>query len=284
MTLTLFSVKGCLRCRIVKRFLNDAGSKFQEHDALGHGRAVFKAFYQQHRSEIHRSAMGIEFPIMRDEKTVRQGLPMVLAHLMSGSTLTGFLGRGSLRGSWVDGIHISGGNPNHGARLLELLAYLKARALQIRVDTNGLNLPLLKEVLAKGLADRVIMEVKGPLNLYSTILQCEVDHEEIMESIALVSRFNDYHFFTEIRPIDRGQRDVGPLRYLTPEEIAETALLIKMAAGDSRQPYRLYAFDPQQADSERLQACEALASKALFKYRTMARKHQFKTEIVSTAD
>lgn len=281
MALTLFTVEGCLRCKIVKQFLKTAGTGYQEYDALGGGREDFNAFYRRHRSEIHRGPLGVEFPIVWDQKVVRQGLPMVLAHVKSGSALSGFFRPGSLQGPWVDGIQISGGDPDHGAKLLELLAYLKGQALKIQVETNGLNVDLLKAVIAGGLADRVIMAVKGPLNLYASILQRAVDPEEITESINVVSQCKDYQFITEIAPIYRGKSSPGQLSYLTQTEIAETARLIKASAGDSRQPYRLSAFDPEAAEDERLRQCEPLAPDLLFRYRSMARKHQFKTEIAA---
>ena len=51
------------------------------------------------------------------------------------------------------------------------------------------------------------------------------------------------------------------------------------ATGDNRQPYRLRFFDPKDADDERLRTCDALTPGERFKYRTQARKYQFKTEI-----
>jgi len=69
--------------------------------------------------------------------------------------------------------------------------------------------------------------------------------------------------------------------YITPEEIAEVAHLIEVSAGDNIQPYKLKRFDPRDAEDDGLQECEPLAKHDLFKYRTMARRHQFKTEIVN---
>ena len=107
-----------------------------------------------------------------------------------------------------------------------------------------------------------------------------VDPQEIKRSIALVSQCDDYYFYTTIAPIVREKGDHEQFSYITPEEIAEAVLLIEEAAGDNRQPYKLKTFDPRTADDPRLKGCEALARNDLFKYRTMARKHQFKTELI----
>jgi pyruvate formate lyase activating enzyme len=278
MPITIYSAKGCLRCKIVKQFLNDRGRTYRDFDALGEGRADFRAFYQDNREKIHRGPDGVEFPIFCDGDIIRQGLPMVLAHLIAGPALNDFFKHGLLHGQWVDGIQISGGDPAHGAEFLNVLFHLKQQRLKLQIDTNGVNAPLLEQVLERNLADRVIMEVKGPLKLYNSLLSQPVDPQEIKRSIALVSKCDDYCFYTSIAPIIREKGELGQLSYITPQEIAEAALLIKEAAGDSRQPYRLRAFDPRTADDTKLRGCEALAKNELFKYRTMARKHQFKTE------
>ena len=280
MPITIYSAKGCLRCKIVKQFLNDGDRTYQDFDALGEGRADFRAFYQNNREKIYRGQDGVEFPIFSDGKIVRQGLPMVLAHLIAGLALNGFFKHGLLHGQWVDGIHISGGDPAHGEEFLDFLLYLKQQRLKLQIETNGVNAPLLEQVLEGDLADRVIMEVKGPLALYDSILQQPIDSQEIKRSIALISQCDDYYFYTTIAPIIREKGDLEQSSYITPEEIAGAALLIKEAAGDNRQPYRLRAFDPRTETDPRLQGFEALAKNELFKYRTMARKHQFKTELI----
>ena len=280
MAITIYSVKGCLRCKIVKQLLNDSGRTYQDHDALDAGRESFRVFYQNNRQSIHRGPDGVEFPILCDGEAIRQGLPMAVAHLIAGSDLSGFFKHGLLHGQWLDGIHVSGGDPAHGREFLDVLLFLKQQKLKLQVDTNGLNAALLEQVIERGLADRVIMEVKGPLELYDSLLQQPVDPAEIRKSIARVSRCEDYYFYSTIAPIIRPKDDLAQFSYITPEEIAGAAHLIKTAAGDNRQPYKLKAFDPRAAEDPRLLKLEPLAKNELFKYRTMARKHQFKTELI----
>jgi len=280
MPITIYSAPGCLRCKIAKQFLDENGRTYQDVDALGEGRKTFSDFYRDRRDQIRRGPDGMEFPIFSDGDTVRQGLPMVLAHLIAGPALQGFFKPGLLHGRWVDGIHISGGDPAHGETLLEVLALLKKQQLKLQIETNGVNASLLEQVLDRGLADRVIMEVIGSLKLYDLLLVQAADPREIKRSIARISRCDDYFFYTTIAPLVRENDEIKALSYITPEEIADAARLIKEAAGDSRQPYRLKAFDPRTSDDPRLRDCEALAKNELFRYRTMARKHQFKTELI----
>ena len=83
MPITIYSAKGCLRCKIVKQFLNDSDRTYEDVDALDEGRETFRTFYQNHRKQIYRGPDGVEFPIFNDGETVRQGLPVVLAHLIA---------------------------------------------------------------------------------------------------------------------------------------------------------------------------------------------------------
>ena len=80
--------------------------------------------------------------------------------------------------------------------------------------------------------------------------------------------------------IVRQPGDPPEIGFTTPEEAAQAAQLIETATGDNRQPYGLRFLDPKIADDERLRTCEALTQSTLFQYRTQARKHQFKTEVL----
>lgn len=279
MSITIFSATGCVRCKVVRRFLEARGSDFQDHDALLEGREGFKRFYQNNRGFIHRGPEGIEFPVYFDGEVIRQGLAPVLGHLFGGAALKGFFKPAMLHGEWVDGIVISGGDPAGGEQFLEVVRYLKKEGFKLQMETNGLNADLLQVILERRLADRIVMDVKGPLSLYGLILQKPVDPEEIKRSVALVATCGDYRFVTTIAPIFREAGDPAKITYITPEEVAETAHLIKAVTGNHRQPYFLRVFDPKLADDEQLKTAEALPQNAIYLYRTQASRHQVKTEI-----
>ncbi|MBW2427753.1 MAG: hypothetical protein JRF56_02260 [Deltaproteobacteria bacterium] len=281
MSITLYSAAGCVRCKIANQFLKERSLKYQDHDALGEGKEAFRSFYQNNRQKIYRGPAGVEFPIYYDGEVIRQGLPAVVAHLVAGPALNGFFKPGKRHGQWLDGIHISDGDPIYGADLLEVLNHLKIRNFKIQIDTYGVNADLLESVLKRKLADCVIMEVKGPLELYESILPQPVDPAEIEKSIALVSNCHDYRFMTTIAPIVRDETDPAQISYITFSEVAEAAKLVKQATGDNRQPYFLRLFDPKTASDERLRALDALNRNTLLRYRSKARKHQFKAEILN---
>ena len=75
MPITIYSAPGCLRCKIVKQFIDNSDRGYQDVDALGEGRKAFSNFYRDHRDQIYRGPEGVEFPIFSEGETVRQGLP-----------------------------------------------------------------------------------------------------------------------------------------------------------------------------------------------------------------
>jgi pyruvate-formate lyase-activating enzyme/glutaredoxin len=281
MPLTVFSAPGCVRCKIIKQALADRGLAFEDHNALGDGREAFKVFYQQNRANIYRSPEGVEFPVYYDGEVIIQGIGPVFAHLAAGPALKGFFKPGVLHGQWVDGIDVSSGDPGRSVEFLGVLGYLKKQRFKLQLETNGINAELLEETLRRKLVDRIIMHLKGPLEVYPKILGRAVDPKEIKKSISLVASCEDYQFVTTIMPIVRdAEEDPAGISYITPEEVAETAHLIQRVTGDNRQPYFLSLFDPKSTEDERLKGAEALPQNAVFPYRTHARRFQVKTEIL----
>jgi hypothetical protein len=82
-----------------------------------------------------------------------------------------------------------------------------------------------------------------------------------------------------VAPVVRQEEGTQRIRYLTPEEIAETAKLIQEVTGSNKQPYLLRLFDPGTASDQRMKSVEKMPPNALFPYRSAARRHQVLTEI-----
>jgi len=67
----------------------------------------------------------------------------------------------------LDGVAITGGEPLLHADMPELLEQIKAIGYRIKLDTNGSNPKLLKEIVEAGLVDRVAMDIKNSPELYA---------------------------------------------------------------------------------------------------------------------
>ena len=272
----IYTATGCARCKITKRFMQENNIGYKEYDIKADGQEVFAEFYRANRSMIYRGKDGVEFPVFTDGDVIRQGVGAVIAHLIAGDKLTGFIEKSSLHGEWIDGFNVAGGDPQNGEGLLKVLAYLKKNNLKIQLSTDGRNAAVLESVLDQNLADRVVASIKGPANLYGALTGTAIDESELADTIALASRFPEYQFYTTIAPLEQDDSSVA---YLTPEEIGETARQIEAATGSKKHPYTLRIFSSQQEEDDRFKSIEPLADSALFKYRTAARRYMVMTEI-----
>jgi glutaredoxin len=241
---TMYTATGCSRCKIAKKFMDEHAIPFQELDIKAEGKDPFGQFYRNNRSAVFRGKEGIEFPIFTDDVTIRQGVGVVLAYLHAGTKLDGFIGRSELSHGWMDGIHVSEGDPSLADDLITVLSYIKRNGLNLQLDTDGRNASVLEKLLEHKLGDRLVMDVKGPLT-----------------------------------PVVRQEEGTQTIRYLTTGEIEETAKLIQEVTGTNKQPYLLRLFDPSTASDQRLKSVEKIPPNALFSYRLAARRHQVLTEI-----
>ena len=276
MSFTLFSTEGCARCKILKARMAELGIAYDEHDFKGAGKDVFQQFYVANRKAVYRGPEGIEFPVLTDGTVIKQGVGTALAYLEGGAAMDGFFRIGVMRKEWLDGINVSAGDPAQGENFLAVLRYLKKNAMKTLVETNGRNADLLEKVLAEKLADKVIMNVPGPLPMYSALAGMLVSHQEVERSIAMVAKLTDYQFQTTVVPV---LRSPGEVTYLTPAEIGETAKLIEAASGSKKQPYLIKFYRHSASDAPELKDLEPMAASMLFPYRTAARAYQVAVEI-----
>jgi len=275
---TIFTATGCSRCKIAKKFMDEHAIPFQELDIKAEGKDPFGQFYRNNRSSVYRGKEGIEFPVFTDGTVIRQGVGVVIAFLHAGTKLDSFIGRSELSHGWMDGIHVSEGDPALTDDLVRVLGYIRKNGINLQLDTDGRNAQVLDRLLAEKLGDRVLMDVRGPLSLYGRMLGREIDAEEVKKSIALVTRFPEYQFRTTVRPVARKEGD-PETGYLTPDEVAETAKLIQETTGSYKHPYVLRVFDAESFSDERLKSIGKLTSNDLLRHRSAARKFQVQTEI-----
>jgi pyruvate-formate lyase-activating enzyme/glutaredoxin len=276
---TIFTATGCSRCKIAKKFMDERGIAYQDLDIKSDGKDAFGQFYRTNRSSVYRGKEGIEFPVFTDGTVIRQGVGVIIAFLHAGKKLDSFIGRSELSHGWMDGIHVSEGDPAMTDDLVRVLAYIRKNGINLQLDTDGRNAQVLERLLAEKLGDKVLMEVKGPLSLYGRMLGREIDPAEVKKTMELVTRFPEYQFRTTVGPVVRKEGEPPGISYLTADEVEETAKLVQEATGSYKQPYVLRIFDPETASDERLKSVGKLSSNDLFRHRSAARKFQVQTEI-----
>lgn len=97
----------------------------------------------------------------------------------------------------LDGVAISGGEPTQQADLPDFIRRCKTMGFRIKLDTNGTNPEMLRELLDENLLDFVAMDIKGPLEKYSQIAARPVNLDAIQESIQLIKTI-DHEFRTTV--------------------------------------------------------------------------------------
>ncbi len=107
---------------------------------------------------------------------------------------------------FIDGVVITGGEPCLNDDLPELCREIKKIGFKVRIETNGTNPEMLKELLKGNFIDCIAMDIKTSFGKYKQIVDVNADIEKIKESIAIVREFPDYEFritmFPEIKKED----------------------------------------------------------------------------------
>ena len=103
------------------------------------------------------------------------------------------------RAGMLDGVAITGGEPLLHTDMPGFLEKIKNLGYKIKLDTNGSNPKLLKEIVNAGLVDRVATDIKNAPTEYDKTAGCSVDMEKIEESKDfLLTGTCDYEFRTTV--------------------------------------------------------------------------------------
>lgn len=101
----------------------------------------------------------------------------------------------------LDGVVVSGGEPTLQKDLPEFLEKIKKMKFKTKLDTNGSNPEMIKELVKKGLVDYFAMDIKAPLEDYEKVCNAKVDVKKIQESIELIKNSGiDYEFRSTVLP------------------------------------------------------------------------------------
>ena len=106
----------------------------------------------------------------------------------------------SLRKNLLNGVTISGGEPTLQKDLKEFITKIKEIGLEVKLDTNGINYNLLKELIEEKKIDYVAMDIKNSFSKYSkTCGIAKMNMDNILNSIELLKQKKvDYEFRTTV--------------------------------------------------------------------------------------
>ena len=116
--------------------------------------------------------------------------------------------------NWIDGVCFTGGEPTLHARLPLLLQEVKQKKFLVKLDTNGSNPQMLKNLIEGEEVDFVSMDVKAPLDpfRYSHSTGLPINLKPILESIEILKRGNvEYQFRMTVVPGLHREEDIKTL-------------------------------------------------------------------------
>ena len=95
----------------------------------------------------------------------------------------------------LDGVVISGGEPTLQPKLANWLKRIKTMGFRVKLDTNGSQPVILRQVLRCQLVDFIAMDIKAPAYAYDKLTGICAPADAVLESIKLVAHSGLPHQF-----------------------------------------------------------------------------------------
>lgn len=109
----------------------------------------------------------------------------------------------------IDGVVISGGEPTLHTDLPKFIKKIKKLGLLVKLDTNGTNYKMLKELYNDKLIDYVAMDLKAPFAKYEKVVGVKVNCNNIKKSVKMLLNSDlDYEFRTTLVPGLHYKKDI----------------------------------------------------------------------------
>lgn len=109
---------------------------------------------------------------------------------------------------WIERVVITGGEPTIHKGLRGAVEAFRRRGMKVKLDTNGSNPEVVRELVTDGLIDYVAMDVKGPLDTYERWCGTAVDKARIRQSIDFILEGRvDYEFRMTLVPFLHHEQD-----------------------------------------------------------------------------
>lgn len=267
MSITLYTAPNCLRCTIVKNFLEEQGQEYTAFD-FKEDKDIFNKFYRANRPAIYRNSEGVEFPIFDDGQVIKQGTGEILAYLLSGHVLEACVTRSDLLHGWISGLNVSACPAGQEENFLTLIQALAKGGLTVQLRSDGRRSDLLASVLEQGAVARMVLDIVAPAHMYPIVAGGALEFEDLKHSIILTQGHKDHVLRIFIQPYMGAD---GSLTRLTLDEAGEAAQMVLDACGNRMQPI----FVEASADSK----LEPLEYQALLPYRSKIRRALVKAEI-----
>ena len=119
----------------------------------------------------------------------------------------------------LDGVVITGGEPTLNNELPSFIKRIKDLGFLIKLDTNGTNPLMIKELLDDNLIDYIAMDIKNSFSNYNTVTNTSNNIDYIIKSIDIIKNSNiDHEFRTTVYNIHREEDLVEIAKYVSPSK------------------------------------------------------------------
>ncbi len=112
----------------------------------------------------------------------------------------------------LNAVVITGGEPTLHQDLPEFIIKIRKLGYKIKLDTNGTNPNMIKDLINRRLIDYIAMDIKGPLDKYEKVTGVKTDLMKIKESITIIMKSGlPYEFRTTVVPDLIGLKDIASI-------------------------------------------------------------------------
>lgn len=122
------------------------------------------------------------------------------------------------RKKFIDAISITGGEPTLQTDLVRFIKKIKEMGFLAKIDTNGTNPELLKQLIQNKLIDFIAMDIKNVFEKYKETVNVELNHKKLEESIKIITKSGiEHEFRTTVLPKLHKKEDLVKIakEYLT---------------------------------------------------------------------
>ena len=99
----------------------------------------------------------------------------------------------------IEGVSITGGEPTIQKDLISFCKAIKDLDLKVKIDTNGSNPKMIRELLDRNILDYIAMDFKAPLSKYQEVTRSSVRPSRILKSAkAIMGSSIPYEFRTTV--------------------------------------------------------------------------------------
>jgi pyruvate formate lyase activating enzyme len=95
----------------------------------------------------------------------------------------------------IDGVVFTGGEPTLQEDLEQRIHEVIAMGLQVKLETNGTQPEVLRQLLTRNLLKHIAMDVKAPLENYTAVVGCKADTEAVRASVWIIKQSGCAHEF-----------------------------------------------------------------------------------------